>query len=507
MASPIPTVSDVEDLESADFEAQAVEDIAGPVIESAEAVAREILALLEDADDADSSMFRRRVLKLLDKILVNIDRAALERTVATGMTLGYAHSRANDVKALGKPTAKRINEIVEALQGNGSASEEQRNLLSPKDFEKKFPPYKRLYRGVKSVEGGDATQRGELGQGDYGKGIYLGGFGLAQTYMQKFQGDAGGRMLRAAIKPGAVVRKIPRGIKGSAAIDEWAKREGVDVVIATGAITLVKNPDVLVFDEHQYTLDESVVLEYQERGYTLPEEEKYQRAAKALAEAHEGRRRGSKPGHAQALDDARKLAESLPVDEDYLPAVAAASKRVGKTAERLARTAALTAQAEGVREAALKEGGRVVWVVELGACLHCLAYSGLVAPADGAFPQVTYADKKLDLEALVVEHPTGEVTGPPLHPWCRCRLRVWHDDPRDPEEIPHRDNGTTFAEALQREARRAVLRGASDYDSLPSRLRAADRLLKKGASLPVSVERRAARAVQAKAFPDRKAAR
>jgi hypothetical protein len=133
------------------------------------------------------------------------------------------------------------------------------------------------------------------------------------------------------------------------------------------------------------------------------------------------------------------------------------------------------AASEAVRDVAARAGMRVVWVAERGACLHCLAYSGRTTI--GAFPP----DLTFDERPLRQNQP---VLGPPLHPQCRCALQplAWSDD--------------AFAEDVQREARRSVLRGWSEQESRASRLRAAARLLHVGADLPPTVEARARRAVR-----------
>lgn len=201
--------------------------------------------------------------------------------------------------------------------------------------------------------------------------------------------------------------------------------------------------------------------------------------------------------------DALKLAKALPMESGYTDVILSAVKAVESKANRLSATVAARAQAEGTILAAKANGTKLVWVNENKACLHCLAYAGRVVSADKPFGNHSYANKPLDTESLSLENPDG-VKGPPLHPHCRCRLRVWDGpDPRKPEDIPIKNNNVTFPEALQREARRAVLRGDSNYDSLPTRIKAADKLLSIGANLPKTVEKRAAKAVANNEFPIR----
>lgn len=200
---------------------------------------------------------------------------------------------------------------------------------------------------------------------------------------------------------------------------------------------------------------------------------------------------------------ALRLAKKLPYDKNYIDTVLGSVKQVENKATRLASTIANRAQAEGVILAAKENDIKVVWVNETKACLHCLAYAGRVTNPDKSFGNHSYAAKPLDTSSLELEHPDG-VKAPPLHPHCRCRLRVWDGpDPRSPEDIPKNNNDVTFPEALQREARRAVLRGDSAYDSLPTRIKAADKLLDAGAFLPKTVEARAAKAVKNGLFPSR----
>lgn len=147
--------------------------------------------------------------------------------------------------------------------------------LSPAEFEQVVPARSRLYRGVTSVAGAAHNREGNLGGGDYGRGIYFSRqIGHAQSYSQRFSGDDGGRILRAGIRPGANIATPPRNLKQgrnetrATAIDRWAEENSVDVV-DEGNYQIVRNPAVLIWDEHDYTGDQAVVLDYRATGYTL----------------------------------------------------------------------------------------------------------------------------------------------------------------------------------------------------------------------------------------------
>lgn len=174
----------------------------------------------------------------------------------------------------------------------------------------------------------------------------------------------------------------------------------------------------------------------------------------------------------RALDE-RALVES------GVSVVAQAGAKLERAATRVeANVAYETTRAanDAVRDAT-PDGWRVVWVAERDACLHCLAYAGVTAAPGALFPEgLTFADRP-----MAAHEP---LLGPPRHPHCRCSLQPLH--PTD----------AAVSDGLKREARRSVLRGWSDHDSLPERLRAADRLLARGADLPKTVEARARRAVR-----------
>ena len=180
-----------------------------------------------------------------------------------------------------------------------------------------------------------------------------------------------------------------------------------------------------------------------------------------------------------ALDDAVAYAQTGPLSRmEDVQVVMNAAQRAATRARadvRWATNRAINAGASAVADA---QGRHLVWIAERDACLHCLAYSGVVTAAGELFP-----------EGLTFAASSGlpAVPYPPLHPNCRCRVEPFNDDV-----------GTDTG--LQREARRAVLRGDSAYASERERLSAADRLLRRGAGLPRTVEERARRAVRAGRF-------
>lgn len=143
--------------------------------------------------------------------------------------------------------------------------------LSPREFGEKVPQGSRFYRGVTSTEAAAHTREGGLGGGDYGPGIYMDPrIAVAQSY----SGRSGGTVMRLGLKPGTKVKTIPQRVqlRGSAAVDEWAREGGHDVIsTGDGTYTIVRNPDVLIVDERDYTPRESTILEYLNKGYDMPD--------------------------------------------------------------------------------------------------------------------------------------------------------------------------------------------------------------------------------------------
>lgn len=164
-------------------------------------------------------------------------------------------------------------------------------------------------------------------------------------------------------------------------------------------------------------------------------------------------------------------------------AALAIAKQGVNSAELTAAYVVNQAHNEGI-SAVSHESPRVVsvWHAERNACLHCLAYQGEVDIGDGYPEGLTYGATPLD---------TGPVMRPPLHPRCRCT-----------QEIVTASDVADYVGPLKREAARSVLRGwSTPSESGKARLDAAERLLKKGTTLPKSVQSYAKRAIQAGEFP------
>ena len=162
--------------------------------------------------------------------------------------------------------------------------------------------------------------------------------------------------------------------------------------------------------------------------------------------------------------------------------------------DRDVRTVVNTAVNLAAHDAAVEYGADLLWMAERDACVVCLALAGSVVAADEDFDaDATFGDKPT---AWWRDDDTGPLR-PPRHPRCRCRCEPWlgHSGPPGSLSLP---------DALKREAQRSVLRGWSlPSESESVRVRAADRLLKRGSSLPKSVRAYARRAVEKGRFPTR----
>lgn len=141
----------------------------------------------------------------------------------------------------------------------------------------------------------------------------------------------------------------------------------------------------------------------------------------------------------------------------------------------------------GTAAVATAVGAGRLWIAERDACVVCLAYSGQVAEGDAPFPPDLTFGARTPREPW----PDGILVLPPRHPRCRCRVTPYAaaDTAHSPEGLP---------EALQREARRSIVKGWA-LESEPDAVRrdAAARLLARGAELPKTVQTRARKAVKA----------
>jgi hypothetical protein len=179
-----------------------------------------------------------------------------------------------------------------------------------------------------------------------------------------------------------------------------------------------------------------------------------------------------------AADRAAKLAASGAEPETFMaPLFGHANSIQGRVTEAINR-----AGNEGTARVAKVADLPLVWVAETNACVHCLAYSGLVADPGTVFPGgLTYGKKSYHPQALA--HP-------PLHPNCRCTVEPLNDQ--------------SYADALRREADRSVLRGFSlESESMGVRVDAARRLLDSGVNAPKSVLAYARAAVKRGSFTTR----
>lgn len=160
--------------------------------------------------------------------------------------------------------------------------------------------------------------------------------------------------------------------------------------------------------------------------------------------------------------------------------------------------AVFNSASSGVSAATKQAGIGSVWVAERDACLHCTGHAGHIVGPGVKFPAgLTYDASE--------SSPFGAVTGPQLHPHCRCTLSPW-----SPKWA---GRGTSYPEVLRREAKRSVLQGRRlPSESGNKRLAAADALLKKPGALtraPKAVKNQARAAVRRGEFlprPDPKRA-
>lgn len=179
----------------------------------------------------------------------------------------------------------------------------------------------------------------------------------------------------------------------------------------------------------------------------------------------------------QAKDRTRVLALDTKRDLDAVVGGISAVKSRADGQVRWAVTQGLNA---GTSAVARSLGRRLIWVAELDACLHCLAYAGHAVEPGDTFPVgLTYADRPLEVDGL--EYP-------PLHPGCRCQVQLYTGAAGPP---PADRSSVDAAARLAAEARRSVVYGWTAHASQAATMRAMSRLLTSGAGLPASVERRA----------------
>lgn len=185
---------------------------------------------------------------------------------------------------------------------------------------------------------------------------------------------------------------------------------------------------------------------------------------------------------ADRIVKAQRIANAIKAGNhaDVMPVIAAAHRAVSDV-ELASRWVTNREVNNGSSQVASALNAGRMWVSERDACLHCVAYSGVVAELGQHFPSdLTFAAKPL-------KPWHGTLDQPPLHPHCRCRITPWLGS----------DTDFSLSDALKREAKRSVLKGWSlPSESENARLQAADRLLQQGANLPKSVEQTARRAVR-----------
>lgn len=191
--------------------------------------------------------------------------------------------------------------------------------------------------------------------------------------------------------------------------------------------------------------------------------------------------------------------------DDVIPVLGKANRAV-TTIDRAASYVVNDSSNTGAARLADSVGAGRLWVALPDACLSCQGMSGRVAPAGQPFDDgflSTFTDK-----ATLPWPAGGAFDGPPLHPHDRCRVVPWLGATMvgtpNPWGVQPAIGGHDLPQALRREARRAVVKGWSlPSESQASRLRAADRLLARGANLPKTVRAYGRAAVKRGRFPTR----
>jgi len=191
--------------------------------------------------------------------------------------------------------------------------------------------------------------------------------------------------------------------------------------------------------------------------------------------------------------------------QDVIPVLAKANRAV-TTIDRAASYIVNDSSNTSAAQLADSVGAGRLWIALPDACLSCQGMSGRVAPAGQPFDDgylSTFTDKP------TLPWPAGgSFDGPPLHPHDRCRIVPWLGatviGTPNPWGAQQAIGGHDLPDALRREARRAVVKGWSlPSESQASRLRAADRLLARGANLPKTVQAYGRAAVRRGRFPSR----
>lgn len=192
------------------------------------------------------------------------------------------------------------------------------------------------------------------------------------------------------------------------------------------------------------------------------------------------------------IDKAVTLAETLPIETpaDVTAVQAKATQAVNQTRAQISWVAQSAVHA-GTAAVAEQSDAWIVWIAERDACLVCLALSGHVIKAGGAFDANATFGTRMPL--FPINDPQA-LTGPPRHPHCRCSTRLYTGNPESKLGLPA---------TLRREAERSVARGFSNHASKKARLRAADRLVRRANRLPNTVNARAKRDVARGDFSDR----
>lgn len=145
------------------------------------------------------------------------------------------------------------------------------------------------------------------------------------------------------------------------------------------------------------------------------------------------------------------------------------------------------AKNSAIAKVAQETGEPLYWVSERDGCVHCLAYSGLVAGPKGWPKGLTFGKKPPEGKGFLLTQ---------LHPNCRCDWEI--------------GLSPDYAEALKRESIRSVLRGYKlPSESERVRIEAAARLLEKDPVAPESVKKYAKKKIKTfnKEHPPRKKAK